>query len=207
MGKNIKLHHKANWSQINKNIRNKITQPTPNHKSSCEQINDYVINIATAIRETIDQEVPTKTIKEQNTGLPPLIRNMIKDKKHLLKKIQQTGIKWYKTQYNNHNREIKKLIKEENQKQWEKTCNDLELKDNQNTSWHTLKSIMGTKNKKTNCPTLLIKDEEGNIIKKAETTEDKIETFTNAISTLFTPDDKPEFDENYKTKVDNTIKK
>ena len=69
---------------------------------------------------------------------------MIKAKKYIRKKWQKTRIQYYKTLYNQHNKEIKRLIKIENNKNWENKCNKLELIENIDDSWKHLKQIMGT---------------------------------------------------------------
>ena len=129
---------------------------------------------------------------------------MIKDKKHIRNKYKQTRIKYYKTMYNNLNKQIKKLIKEENKTSWQNKCNDLELEDPQKTTWKTLKSIMGTKNKPPHYPTLITNDDQGNIIKSTTTTE-KINTFTQTIQKLFTEEENTEFNDKYKKEVEKVI--
>ena len=102
-------------------------------------------------------------------------------------------------------RKIKKLIKKENQIRLQNTCNDLELEDPQTATWQTLKSILGTKNKPPNYPTLITQDNQGNEI-KSSTTPDKIKTFTQTIQKLFREEDNPEFDDNFKNEVNEVIK-
>ena len=105
---------------------------------------------------------------------------MIKDKKYIRKKWKQTGLKYYKTLYNKHNNEIKKLIKQEKQKNWNRKCNDMELQDNQDNTWKQLKYTMGTNKTQPKYPILITINEE-KTKKRSETTEDKIEILTKTL--------------------------
>ena len=118
--KTIKLYHKANWKHINNTITTQMANTTLNNKSTKKDI-DKTDTITT----TLDANITTKTIKENRIGLPKLITDMIKDKKYIRKKWQKTRIPYYKTLYNQHNKEIKRLIKIENNKNWENKCNKL----------------------------------------------------------------------------------
>ena len=92
----------------------------PDNKSTRKYINQYINKLTNTITTTLDQNVPTKTIKENQLGLYTLIRDMIKDKKFIRKKWQKNKDK---TRYNQHNKEIKRLIKIENNNNWENKCN------------------------------------------------------------------------------------
>ena len=122
--KTINLYHKANWTKINDNIIKDISNTKLDHNSTCEQINNYVIEFTTSIQNNIKENVKTKVIKPEQVGLPELVRNMIKDKKYIRKKYKQTRLKYYKTLYNKHNKEIKEQIKKHNQENWERKSND-----------------------------------------------------------------------------------
>ncbi len=199
----IKLYHKADWNHINEQITTTMTTTTLNHKSTINEIDNYITKLTTNITKTINDNVKTKTITENRIGLPKHIRNMIKDKKYIRKKWKQTGIKYYKTLYNTHNNEIKKLIKLENQKRWARKCNDLELQDHQNTTWPQLKQILGTKRPPPKYPTLITKNNDNEIIRH-ETPEKKIKLLTNTLVNIFTEEqDKPHFDNNHKNDIDN----
>ena len=198
----IKLYHKADWNHINDQITTTMTNITLNHKSTTTDIDNYVTTLTTTISKTIKDNVQTKTIEDNKIGIPKYIRDMIKDKKYIRKKWKQTGIRYYKTMYNKYNNEIRKLIKEENQKNWNRKCNDMELQENQDNSWKQLKYTMGTNKTQTKYPTLITINED-TTKKRWETPEQKIELLTKTLKEIFTEDiEKPHFNKTQKEIVD-----
>ena len=104
----------------------------------------------------------------------------------------KTRIPYYKTLYNQHNKEIKRLIEIENNKNWENKCNKLELTENIDDSWKHLKQIMGTKHSAPKYPTLEVTI--NNVTTKMTTTEQKVETLTKTLEQTVTHDqDKKQF--------------
>ena len=174
--KTIKLYHKANWKHINNTITTQMANTTLNNKSTKKDIDQYINKLTDTITTTLDENVTTKNIKANQIGLPKLIRDMLKDKKYIRKKWQKTRIQYYKTLYNQHNKEIKRLIKIENNKNWQDKCNKLELTENINDTWKHLKQIMGTNHTKPTYPTLEITV--NNVKTKIKTTQQKVETLT-----------------------------
>ena len=130
---------------------------------------------------------------------------MIKDKKIMRDMWKKTGLTIYKTEYNKQTNEIKKIIKEHKQKEWQNKCNNAELTENQNKNWTELKNILGLKRKATTYPTIIEKNDNDEIITKATTTEDKIELLTRNIQKVFTEDPNEQFDEEHKTIVEETL--
>lgn len=118
--KTVKLYHKADWTHINNTITNKMSNISLNHKATTKDIDNYITQLTTTINNTINDNVKTKTINNKQPGLPKHIREMIKEKKYLRKKWQQTGNLYYKTQYNTLNKDIKTIIKQTNQDKWGK---------------------------------------------------------------------------------------
>ena len=52
-----------------------------NHRSTCEEIDQYITNLTKAICKTVEDHVPTKEIDIKKPGLPQNIRDKIKEKK------------------------------------------------------------------------------------------------------------------------------
>ena len=116
----------------------------------------------------------------------------------------KTRIQYYKTLYNQHNKEIKRLIKIENNKNWENKCNKLELIENIDDSWKHLKQIMGTNYTAPKYPTLEVTI--NNVTTKRTTTEQKVETLTETLEQTFTHDqDKKQFSKEHKLEVNHQI--
>ena len=177
--KTIKLYHKANWRHINKTISTQMEDHNLDNKFSRKDINQYITTLTNTINNTLEQNVAIKDINDKQIGLPKLIRDMIKDMKYIRKKWQQTRILYYKTLYNQHNKEIKRLIRIENNKNWENKCNKLDLLENTDDSWKHLKQIMGTNHTKPTYPTLEITQNNTNI--KAKTTEHKVDIHAESL--------------------------
>ena len=201
--KTIKLYHKANWKHTNNTITTQKANTPLNNKSTKKDIDQYINKLTDTITTTLDGNITTKTIKENRIGLPKLITDMIKDKKYIRKKWQKTRIQYYKTLYNQHNKEIKRLIKIENNKNWENKCNKLELIENIDDSWKHLKQIMGTNHTAPKYPTLEVTI---NNVTTKRTTEQKVETLTETLEQTFTHDkDKKQFSKEHKLEVNRQI--
>ena len=123
--KQIYLYHKADWQAINKNIDNEMKQHKIDHKSTHQEINQYITTLTNTINENINENVKKITIQPNKIGLPPFIRELIKEKRKTRKLYQQSRRQHYKTEYNRLNKQIKILIKQEHKRNWESKCNDL----------------------------------------------------------------------------------
>ena len=128
------------------------------HKSTHQEINQYVTTLTNTINENIKENIKKITIQPNKIGLPPIIRELIKEKRKTRKPYQQSRRQHYKTEYNRLNKQIKILIKQEHKRNWENKCNDIELKENQNNTWKQMKSMLGLKPVKTKYPTLITLD-------------------------------------------------
>ena len=184
--KTNKLYNKANWKHINNTITTQMANTPLNNKSTKKDIDQYINKLTDTITPTLDENITTRTIKENRIGLPKLIIDMIKDKKYIRKKWQKTRMKYHKALYNQHNKEIKRLIKIEHNKNWENKCNKLELIENIDDSWKHLKQIMGTKHSTPKYPTLEVTI--NNVTTKMTTTEQKVETLTKTLEQTLTHD-------------------
>ena len=203
--KQIHLYHKADWQAINKNIDNKMKQHRIHHKSTHQEINQYITTLTNTINENIKENVKTITIQPNKIGLPPFIRELIKEKRKTRKLYQQSRRQHYKTEYNRLNKQIKILIKQEHKNNWENKCNDLELKENQNNTWKQMKSMLGLKPAKIKYPTLITLDNNNKKIKSTTTTQ-KIQTLTDTFKNIFTYDNtKPYFDNKHKTHTETEL--
>ena len=141
------LYHKADWTAINNAITNAMTKLHLDHTSSTETIDNYTSTLTSVTQTTIKQNVPQIEIKTHSTGIDKTTQYLITEEKQLRKLWQRTRIQHYKTEYNKLNNKIKHRIKTIKTKNWHNICNDLELTDNQDNTWHQLKE--NTKIKRT----------------------------------------------------------
>ena len=201
----ILLYHKADWTNINNIITNTMTQTTLNHTSTTQDIDNHIITLTKTIRKTIQDNVKRKQIDKNSTPLPQHIRQLITDKKQARKAWQKTHNRQYKTEYNRLNSQIQALIHREKQDYWDRTCDDLELTDNQDKTWIQLKQVLGLTRTKTKYPTLHKTYEDGTKT-KATTTEQKTTLLTETLQDTFTHDNHPpQFNEYYRTGVNSYI--
>jgi len=82
-------------------------------------------------------------------------------KKQARKMYQRTRKTIYKTEYNKLNNQVKNNIKRIKRNDWEIKCNNLNIADNQTTTWKQLKAMLGLKPPSTKYPTLITTDKEG----------------------------------------------
>ena len=105
------------------------------HRSTEKDIDKYIETLTHTINDNIDTHVTKIKIKPEKIGLPQHIRDLIKEKHKIRKQYQDTRNPNHKRDYNRLNKQIKSLIRQENQTNWEKACNDIELKENQFDTW------------------------------------------------------------------------
>ena len=110
----------------------------------------------------------------------------------------------YKTLYNKLNKEVKEAANKHEQTQWENKCNKLDLQDNQDRTWKTLKAILGTANRKPRYPTLKKTTKEGTT--HAITTKDKVQMLQETLEQVYTHTDEDiPYDEEFASEVEFTI--
>ena len=106
----------------------------------------------------------------------------------------------YKTEYNKLNNKIKHQIKALKTNNWHNICNDLELKDNQDNTWHQLKKILKLNKPYPTFRTLITHDNDNNKI-RSTTTEQKIDTLT------YSHDNPPDhYNTNFKEEIEINLK-
>ena len=175
------------------------------HTSSTEAIDNYTSTLTSVIQTTIIQNVPQIEVKTHSTGIDKTTQDLITEKK-LRKLWQRTRIQHYKTEYNKLNNTIKHRIKTSKTKNWHNICNDLELTDNQDNTWHQLKKILKLNKPHPTFPTLITYDKDNNKI-RSTTTEQKIDTLTSTFENIFTHDDPPEhYNINFKEQIAINLK-
>ena len=202
----IYLYDKPVWPKINKVIENNMINHQIKHKSTHEDINNYITELTNTITETINDNVKKIKIQPKKIGLPPFIRESIKEKRKVRSLYQRTITPHYKRQDNQLNNSIKVHIKTERKKNWETKCDDLELDERQDKTWNQLKQMMGLKPTKTKFPTLITKNRNNQTI-KSTSTEDKIVTLTKTFKDMFTyGNTKPYFNESQKINVESDLK-
>ena len=94
----VMLYHKARWKDINKTIKNTMTNHTLDiHTSTIQDIDNYVNTLTDTITQTIDERVQSKTLKPNSMGLPKAIRDLIKEKRRQRRCWQQTRLHYNTT--------------------------------------------------------------------------------------------------------------
>ena len=201
----IALYHQADWTDINHTITTEMSKTPLTHTSSTEDIDKYITKLTSTIQSTLKDKVKRIQIKLNSTPLPQHIRELIQQKKQNRTAWKRTHNKHYKTEYNRLNTQIQILIKQERQDKWDKKCDDLELQDNQHTTWRQLKQTLGLRAPATKYPTLKKTNEDG-ITTKATTTKEKTALLTEALQNIFTHDHPPDhFNEQYKQNVQEIL--
>ena len=180
----VYLYHLADSEKIGAKINEHMSKYQLTHESTCAEIDEYTHELASVIQTTVNSDVPSKILDFKNVGLPKEIRDLIKEKRYLLKLYRRTRIQSYKTEVNRLSKEVKTHIKNHSDKDWQNFCDEMELTDNQESSWRKIKKAMGTANKPTKIPTLTCTDDEGKI-SYATTTEEKIAEFERSIKDIF----------------------
>ena len=182
----LKLYHKADWSKINGNIKNKSNRlsgifdilkrrPTNEIKLCLDELASKLIKI---IYYEVEKSIPEIKIKERNTYLSEYIREKIKNKRNLRRLYIQTKDQNIKPTLNSIKKEIKKDINNYREKQLENKLRKIKIlydpKD-----WRNIKNILGVEKKKTEYPDLTL----GN--KKAVTNEEKVKLFKQFVESIF----------------------
>ena len=201
----INLYHKADWTDINRTISNKMDLlEFDTNTVTPQDIDTYVDTLTNTITNTIKDKVPTKTLSNNAVGLSREVRELIILKRRQRRYWQQTRQQHYKANYNRLNKQIKHIIQQEKRDRWEGYCNDLELREGQDDQWRKLKGLLNPR-KKSEYPTLITKDARGNTI-KAYTTEDKLESFASSLEQTFTREgDTTNYNDATKHSIDNEI--
>ena len=169
-----------------------------------QELDNYIKILTETINNNPEENAREIKIEPDKIGLPGHVIQLIEEKQKIRKLYQRTGIKQYKTQYNKLNKQIKRIIKEENKQNWEDKCNDIRIEDNHHKSWNQLKTLMGLKRQKTVIPTLITKINDK--IHKSITDQEKVETITKSLKDIFTyEDNKPYFDEKHKIKIEKEL--
>ena len=122
----LKLYHKADWSKINRNIKNKLNKLSgilDILKRRSNEIKLFLDELANKLIEIIYQEIekniPEIKIKERNTNLPEYIRQKINNKHSLRILYIRTKDQNIKATLNSIKKEIKKdiiIIEKNNEK-------------------------------------------------------------------------------------------
>lgn len=115
----VTLYHKANWEKHNNTLLEKMKWLIDNNKVIINPVNYIETSVEKLNIElhNIINEIPSKKISTNNIGIPPDIRELIKEKRKIRKEWQNRRDPTTKTKLNNINLKIKakiKLIKEKN---------------------------------------------------------------------------------------------
>ena len=113
----LKLYHKADWSKINGNIRNKLNRLSGIFdiikRRPSNEIKLFLDELASKLIETIcyevEKNIPEIKINERNTYLPECIQQKIKNKRSLRRLNIQTKDQNIKPTLNSIKKEIKMI--------------------------------------------------------------------------------------------------
>ena len=159
----LKLYHKANWSKINGNIKNKLNKlsgildilkrrPVTEIKLFLDELANKLIEI---INDENEKSIPEIKIKERNSNLPEFIRQKIKNKRSLRRLYIQTKDQNIKPTLNSIKKEIKKDINNYREKQWENKLRKIKISSDPK-DWRNIKNILGMEKEKIKYPDLTL---------------------------------------------------
>ena len=202
----IRLYHKANWKDINDIIMAKMDNSSLDmENATIQDIDTYVDKLTTTITSTVNDKVPTKSIKGNSIGIPKEIRDLITQKRHIRRLWQTTRDEQHKTAFNRLQKQVKKAMISTRKDNWHRYCNDMELAEGQDHSWRKLKSVLNPKTGSLSYPTLVSTNSKGGKT-RATTTSEKLDTFASQMEQIFTEDgDTQLFDDNNRTRIDNLV--
>ena len=202
----IRLYHKANWKDINDTIMATMDDSSLDmENATIQDIDNYVDKLTTTITSTVNDKVPTKSIKGNSVGLPKKIRDLITQKRHMRRLWQTTRDEQHKTAYNRLQKQVKKAMISTRNDSWQKYCNDMELAEGQEGSWRKLKSVLNPKTGSLSYPTLVSTNSKGDKV-RATTTSEKLETFASQLEQIFTEEgDTQFFDADNRSRIDKQI--
>lgn len=164
-------YKKADWTKFRQLINTELS--INSELKTTIDIDQAASNITNMIKKAINYAIPTIQSDTKYKPLPDDILKLIKQRNNFRRAYQRTGRASFKTLMSNYSRDIKKAIKEHNNKTWDKKLEKLTVKNN--TLWQTAKSF--TKKSNTSIPTLHSK--QGLVfsnIEKANTLADHFET-------------------------------
>lgn len=191
----IRNFSKVNWKDFNTKMYESFQPKTPENIS---EIKSEILNLTNAITESLDIVAPKKPILNRNWWkFTPEIREKIKLRRKIRRLQKQKRDLLLNKQYNQLNKEIKKLIQQQKENDWKTLSENLNIK-NQNLAWKTIKRI---NSKNTNIGTTVLKND-------TQTATSNIEKANMMASHLKEKQKVSEdnmFDQCFKTKIDTYI--
>ncbi|CAD6232618.1 GSCOCG00006977001-RA-CDS, partial [Cotesia congregata] len=146
--KTVLNYKKANWQQFREIINDSII--INSNINSKEKIDKCIKNLTNTINDAISIAIPEIEITAKIKPLPDHIILLIKNRNKLRRQYQRTGNKLIKIQKETLAQNIKQLITEHRNDQWDKKLQNLKVSDN--SIWQTAKAL--TKKTINKIPTL-----------------------------------------------------
>lgn len=175
--------------EIVNNIRAKFTETHEVNKENIAKFNKI-------LSKAITDNTPVKKIKYYTQELPPHIITLIKRKRRLYREYRQSGNVELKTEINNYNKNIQKLIQQYKEHKWITTCEDINKQQGKNY-WSEIKKLAKYKNTRLNNTTII----ENGI--SYDTPEEKALIFTQHMEKTYSESQHPNFDQNHYNYIDN----
>jgi hypothetical protein len=182
-------YNKADWS----NYKSLLTGLEPSPNLSVNELDDWIVN---NISRAANESIP-KNSNNNNKQLPSHIITKIKEKRKLRRKHAITHDLNLKSAINKLNEEIKQLIMNKNSSTWEKFITDINKRSTSTRLIWTKIDNMRQAKVKSSIPTLIHNN-------KSYTDDlDKANLFSSCLAETFRNSDQPEFDANFKNKIEN----
>lgn len=160
--------------------------------------NKYISDFQSKLTDLINVHTPKITRGHFLHTLPPHIVNQIKKKKQLYRELKVNNDANLKKLYNNLNKEIHKLITEYRSNKWIETCERINEMKGRNY-WQEIKKLTRY-NPKVKMSQITKNGRTYN------TDEEIASAFREYYQETFTPKDNINFDQNFKTKIENLRK-
>ena len=138
--KKIKQYHKVNWESLNQKLLKLNRKLTTN-----DDVDRQIKRIETCLH-TIEQNIPTVDIKTSNSGISKDTKDMIRNKRKLIKRFKATRNPLIKTEINKLNKNIKKQIESKKTRHVNKVINEMNSKDSSKT-WKAINTTFRPKDR------------------------------------------------------------
>ena len=175
------MYHKINKEDVNiiLNLRNKEKVFTE------KEIEDKVDDLHHLLSE-IDKNIPSKEVPNSNMGLNKETRELIKKRRRLQNIIKKNKNNvGMKNKLKELNKNIKKGMKDEKEKNWQYIRERLQNKKNVKQSWKTIKNLLNDKEDKETNKEYLKNENDIKIYNK----QDIANTFMEVQQRIFTPNE------------------
>lgn len=178
---------KCDWELFRDRVHASVADMDTTGPVTQLSIDAHCSAITEAITLAIDEACPKRVVKDRVFRLTPDTRKLIKLKRKLRRRCQQTGDKTLSTLYNNISRQVTKAIKDEKRQAWEKVSTELDHMKGRDF-WQQFKTLTGAATSRPK--TTHVKDDSGVMTTSALQTST---VFATSLQNIHKTHEGPEF--------------